>query len=316
MLCMALLAAVVFFFPYYTTTAAVVVSFAVIGFLWMPQQSIIDSWIFDSSRALGKRYGFMRAWGSMGFATVALAFGGIINRFGWNTMFVGHALLSGMAIAAASRLKDSRRIREPEKSSGRAREPRQVNPLDLFRNTDYVFLLAASVFLFIPNRLAIQYMPELLRAVGGTPTHQGISMFVNAVSEVPILFTSAIFLAKIPALGLMAFASVFFTLRLLLLYGADSPMAVITASLCQGLSFGVFLPTIRTYINQVAPEHLKTSAQAIATAAYAGVSSVTGSFLGGYAIDTWGIKPTLLAGTILSALAMLTIGIQFLRRRQ
>ncbi len=314
MFCMALLALIILFFPYYDTVLKLVAALGAVGFLWMPQQSIIDSWIFDSSRALGRSYGFMRAWGSLGFATVALVFGGLISVFGWNLMFVSHGVLAAAAIWTAYGLEDTYRSKaEAEGTSG---IPRKVNPLELFANVDYVFLLAASILLFIPNRLAIQYMPEMLRVVGGTPAHQGVGMFVNAVSEVPILFTSKVFLTRFPSLTLLLFASFFFTIRLVGLYFAATPNMVIAAGVFQGLSFGVFLPTIRSYINDVAPDHLKTSAQSIATASFFGLSTVLGSFLGGYAIDTFGMPRTLLVGSVLSATAMMAVAVQFARRRR
>lgn len=304
--CMVLLATTIALYPFNASIVTVTLSMGLIGFLWMPQQSIIDSWIFASSKELGRNYGFMRAWGSLGYALVALAFGRIIEILGWNSMFISHVVLAAIAIAIAGSLQDSY-----AEGSADTKPKRKVNPLELFANREYVYLLLVSVLLFIPNRLAIQFMPEMIRHVGGSPTHHGVSLFVNAVSEVPILFTSALFLRKVPTRLLLVFASLFFPVRLGLLFLAASPLAVIGASVFQGLSFGVFLPTIRYFINEISPEHLKTSAQSLATASFFGVSSVVGSFLGGWAIDTFGMRQSLAVATILSTAAMFGVVFRF-----
>ena len=69
--CMVLLATTIALYPFNASIVTVTLSMGLIGFLWMPQQSIIDSWIFASSKELGRNYGFMRAWGSLGYALVA-----------------------------------------------------------------------------------------------------------------------------------------------------------------------------------------------------------------------------------------------------
>lgn len=318
-LCMVLLATTVSLYPLNRTIVSVTLSMGIIGFMWMPQQAIIDSWIFASSAHLARNYGFMRAWGSLGYALVALIFGRAIELFGWNIMFVTHVFLAAVTILIAVTLKDAHKARSSKQEDSpikTATAARSVNPLELFQNKEYVFLLLASVLLFIPNRLAVQFMPEMIRFVGGTPTHHGVSLFINAVSEVPILFWSTYFLARFPSRLLLVFASIFFPVRLTLLFFASTPGAVMAASVFQGLSFGVFLPTIRYFINEISPNHLKTSAQSIATASFFGVSSVVGSFLGGYVIDTFGMRMSLAGASVLSTIAMFIVVLRFGCRRR
>jgi len=75
----------------------------------------------------------------------------------------------------------------------------------------------------------------------------------------------------------------------------------------QSLSFGVFLVTVRYYVQKVAPDELKTTAQSIALMAGFGAGGIIASLLGGYLIDNFGLDIMLRAAIILSTAAILVL---------
>src|SRR6056297_1261781 len=83
------------------------VSIGIVGFLWEPQQSVLDSWILETSNHTAHNYGFMRAWGSIGFAIVVTIFGQIIEKYGWRAHFLSYGIIVLIVVIIASNIKDN-----------------------------------------------------------------------------------------------------------------------------------------------------------------------------------------------------------------
>ncbi len=70
--------------------------------------------------------------------------------------------------------------------------------------------------------------------------------------------------------------------------------------LLQGPSFALFMNGTVYYIDEMAPEELKATAQTFATSMYFGVSGIVGSYGGGWMIDNYGLKTLYLIGFCIS----------------
>ncbi|SDJ28323.1 hypothetical protein SAMN04515654_14017 [Halanaerobium congolense] len=53
----------------------------------------MDSWILETSVHTAHNYGFMRAWGSIGFAIIVTVFGQVIDKFGWRVHFLSYGVI-------------------------------------------------------------------------------------------------------------------------------------------------------------------------------------------------------------------------------
>ena len=62
------------------------------------------------------------------------------------------------------------------------------------------------------------------------------------------------------------------------------------AQLFHGPSFALFLNGAVYYIDSLAPDNLKSTAQTIATSLYGGISGILANYGGGWVIDNLGIK--------------------------
>ena len=78
-------------FPLYNWYLILIMT-ALIGFIWSPQQSILDSWILETSPNIAINYGFMRAWGSIGYAVFVTIYGLVIENFGWTIHFLNYGI--------------------------------------------------------------------------------------------------------------------------------------------------------------------------------------------------------------------------------
>lgn len=285
------------------------ISIGVVGFLWEPQQSILDSWILETSAHTAHNYGFMRAWGSLGFATIVTISGQLIERFGWRVHFLNYGLIALIVLVVAYNIKDNSysELQEKRKEAKTDQKTADKNIMRLFKNPDYIFILFITLLIFIPNQMIFVYLAQIIRSVGGNTTDLGYTLFFNALSEAPIFFLSKYFLEKYKTNSLLLFSSVFYLIRFIVAASATSPVYMLFFGMLQSLSYGVFLVTVRYYVKLVAPDALKTTAQSVALMAAFGGGGIIGSLLGGYLIDNFGMAVMFRVGIIQAAVAVIIL---------
>ena len=305
------------------------ISIGVVGFLWEPQQSVLDSWILETSDHTAHNYGFMRAWGSIGFAIVVTIFGQIIEKYGWRVHFLSYGIIVLIVVIIASNIKDNSyselKQQHKNKSKEKAENPKiaaaktveaeldEKNIMRLFKNKDYIFILLITLLIFIPNQMIFVYLAPIIKSVGGNSTDLGYTLFFNALSEAPIFFAAKYFLEKYKTNSLLLFSAFFYLLRFIIAAAATSPVYFLFFGMLQSLSFGVFLVAVRYYVKLVAPAALKTTAQSVALMSAFGVGGIVGSLLGGYLIDTYSIAFMFKVGITFAAAAVLILAFVVIR---
>ena len=304
------------------------ISIGVVGFLWEPQQSVLDSWILETSAHTAHNYGFMRAWGSIGFAVIVTVFGQVIERFGWRAHFLSYGIIALIVIVIAFSLEDNsydelhkneneendknidtNHSKKLEKDAEIKAELEDKNIMRLFKNPDYIFILFITLMIFIPNQMVFVYLAPIIKSVGGNSTDLGYTLFFNAVSEAPIFFVAKYFLEKYKTNSLLLFSAFFYLVRFIIAALATSPVYFLFFGMLQSLSFGVFLVTVRYYVKLVAPAALKTTAQSVAMMSAFGAAGIIGSLLGGYLIDNFGISTMFKVGIFLASAAVLILAV-------
>lgn len=284
--CMFLLILCVFLVPRIVTNISLILLLSgMIGFLQGPMPAIIDCWILQSSKEIEVYYGFIRAWGSIGFAIVANFFGGLIYKYGWQLMFKSFAIFAALAIAITIFIKDSYRY---DYNSSNCNY-KVVNPLILFNDSRYTFLIIISILIFIPEQVCSLYLSIIIKNVGGTPKDLGIALFANAMWEIPMLFLFKYLIKKFKADSLILISAFFYFIKIVVLIFCINPTMIIYTSIFQAVSFAIYLPASKYYINKIAPYNLKTTAQTVATACYVGISGLITSYFGGVILDKFGV---------------------------
>ncbi|MBU1662630.1 MAG: MFS transporter, partial [Chloroflexi bacterium] len=139
-----------------------------------PILSIADSLIARMANRRGLNYGSMRLWGSMGFASSALIFGALWQRFGFAPMFVVGSLALVPVIWVAG-LQEEGPIAQQ-----RARPPIS----DLTRDLGLVMILVATFFVGISTSLAISFEGIYMRYLGGGQLLIGAFISASAFSEI------------------------------------------------------------------------------------------------------------------------------------
>ncbi|TCO78037.1 MFS transporter [Marinisporobacter balticus] len=279
--------------PFYEGVILLGIIFVVITFFETALAPLLDGWIIMSIQSESEiSYGTIRLWGSLGFALMVYIFGQLIEIKGVWILYVGYAFLGIITIFLCSRVN----VDDPIAS----KVTKNLKISRLFKNYDYSAFLVFAMVLFIPHRAAFIFLPRVMDAVGGNKVHLGIALSTMALSEVPIFLFSKKFIYRVKPIYILLFSTIFFILRQILFYIASSPIHIILIQMLQGFSFALFLTGAVYYMDSLAPQELKATAQTVGSAVFIGMSGISGSYGGGWIIENYGIANLYYTGIYIS----------------
>lgn len=253
-----------------------------------------------------ERYGQQRIFGSIGFILSTWILGMVFDRFGLQWMF---PLYLGLMISVALVLLFASGFRVPKHES---------TPLkDSFRSIQPAALLffAGIFFYAISNSGMNDYLGLYIKALGGEDRLVGLSFSIGALAEAPVIYFGGKLLKKFGPYLLLIVAMTAHALRMALYAIMPDPSWVLSISLINGISFGLFLVTSVVYVKSLFPDYLTNTGQSLLWATMY-LASILGSPMNGLMFDKVGPSRLfwILAGV--ASLALLFMVANFLKNRR
>lgn len=250
-------------------------------------------------------FGHIRMGGTFGFAIMSIVFG-IIAKHYIGTMFAVYFGIMAVCFLLVLRFPAV----EGHQSRGQ-----KMSLLVLLRNRTLMLYLGISFILQITLGYYYSFFPIYFIELGGDHALLGWSMVISALSEVPfLLFADKIFKrVKIPVILLGAAAAT--ALRWYLYSIIESPLWMLPAQALHGLIFIVLTVTMATYINREVPKELKASGQTLNGLLSLGVARIVGSFAGGIATASFGMRNVFLYNSLIALVCMGVFAVLFWKSR-
>jgi MFS family permease len=240
---------------------------------------ILDSSALEAAKTYQSNYGSLRLWGTIGWSISSLIVGTLIENFDMRWFF--YSYIAFMSLTFFMSLTHS--IHMPRLKASISQGLNQ-----LLRPHFFIFLL--SILLVAVTFGGFNsFLSIYLDGINASEGMIGLAWTLASLSEIPILFAAGRLIKKISASGLLKVSFLAYALRWLLLSFISNPILALLTQLLQGISFASFLVGGITYISELAPEGLNTTAQSIFTSISYGLAAIVGSLLGGYFYDTWGM---------------------------
>ena len=170
----------------------------------------------------------------------------------------------------------------------------------LSKNRKYMMFIIGYMFINTGMRFISSFYPILIEVNNGTVGQMGTGIFLMALSEIPFVLGFVKYSKKIRVDLIMLFALSMFTVRNLSMYFAPNVFWLQAAQLTQGISYGVYIPTVLYYMSTITPRKITTTALTISNSCVGAVSAVAGNLLGGFMIANVGIYPSILFCAALS----------------
>lgn len=267
-------------------------------------------------------FGACRSVGSLAYAVLCAFLGTLVEAKGVGVLPLSGEIVLLMLLASiwVTKTQFDRMIGEKSVSteapldgqceqllSADAEFEEEIN-LALFvkRNKLFVILNLAVIGVFFSNSILNSFMLQIVEGVGGTSEDMGRILSVMAFLEIPALFFFDKIKERFSCQLILKFAAICFTLKVLLIYLAESVTMIYVAHLLQTLSFGLFLPAMVSFIGEVMAKGEAVKGQALYTVMTT-ASSMLASVLGGIMLDVSGPGFMLLVSTIVTGLGALVL---------
>ncbi|CAH0715997.1 unnamed protein product, partial [Brenthis ino] len=274
---------------------------------WMFFISMIVSWIgqavvvtfadaicFNILGCRASLYGRQRLWGSFGFGCISLLTGFLIDTFSegayknYTIAFILMLIfLSGDFIVSS--------FMKVEQSQMSINIMADVGTM-LSSYANILFLLW-TVAVGLCTGLIWQFLFWHIEDIAnltcdGTEYVKTLQGLVSAIQtfggEIPFMFISGYLLKKFGHSQIMSAVLFGFGIRFILYSHIISAWWILPVELFQGLTSGMFYPTITSYANIVSAPGTETTVQGLVGAIFEGVGSSLGSFIGGRLYGVYG----------------------------
>ena len=242
--------------------------------------NFVDSWalrLINGGASLN--YGATRAGGSLSYALGAAIFGMVVSRWGFRPGNVALWVLWILMCVVALSLPN------PPPASHLDQKP--VTLLQGFRtlrsNRVYWVMLAALFLCTLASGSMESFYSVLILSAGGTEQHVGFALFLQATSELPVMFGYSRLRSRLhlSAAPLMAVSMLCYALKALTLASAGSLNIILVAALFQALSFALFTPACVDFMLETVPGEYLAMGHLLFLAIGQGLGAVAGNALSG-----------------------------------
>ncbi|WP_244908093.1 MFS transporter [Paenibacillus campinasensis] len=264
-------------------------------FFYYPVYPLADTMAIQTAQRYGRSFTVIRVFGSLGYAFFALAIGYVIGAQGvsW-TLAIGIAL-SVFTLLFSLQLKDG--------VMNKVEGMNAANLLRLLRSRELLWFFGCTLCLALAHRMNEAFFTVTLSQLGAGEGLIGWALMIAAVSEIPIFFLLSKYGDNIKELPLLAFASLMFGLRFLLMALAADPIVVLAVQCLHSITFGVFYVTAVRYITRMMPLQFRATGMALFTIFWSSASGLISGAFGGILFEHAGRPFFYMLAAMLSVLA-------------
>lgn len=264
------------------------------------------------------KFGICRAMGSLAYAVLCALLGSLVEKLGTNVLpFTGELMIAMMFITLCIVKKHFRRAcaenplaRERQPLSGGDSDPEQeeINLIQFVkRNKLFLIVNVGVAAIFFSNAIFNSFMLQIVENVGGDEGDMGRIFSLMAFLEIPPLFLFDRVHNKVSCSVLLKIGAVSFAFKIICAFIAKSVLMVYVAQIFQLTSFGLFLPAMVCFIDEIMEKGEAVKGQALYTILTT-VGTIFASSIGGVILDIGGASAMLfISAVITSAGALLFI---------
>ncbi len=235
-------------------------------------------------------YGAARAMGSLGYSLMAAAAGALVERYGITLLPV---LSIGVAVIMLVLLKMIGKMLWP---GSRQEKEKGHDPGSLLEfagaNKKLLLVSIGGMCLMFCSVTTGTYLLQIVLNVGGTAKDMGYGLALAAFSEIPVMVFYDRLKERFSAGKLMKASTIGYLIKQTILFLAGGYPMVMLSQLFQCASFALYLPSSVAYAYEHTDVKDAVKGQALMTSTST-AAGLLASFLGGFAIDRFGVKSLL-----------------------
>ena len=264
-----------------------------------PRQHILNSILFHQPGGR-ERFGFNRAYGSLGFIVMNIITGKCAAALGLTVIFPLYLFVSLLFLIVLVYLPEDRNCHTERKPWGFWKVQ-----YELLKDRRILLLLLVVFFNQCAHCVATIYLSFIINDLDGNEAMVGLFFSYAALLEIPTFFILDRLIASVGEIRLIAIAILSQALRWLLTYYADSLNDFFIIQSLHCLTFGVFYLATASYMNRKSPPELRASAQTLLGMVYFGIAVIVGQSVGGFIAQIKGLRELYLFILVFVAIAFL-----------
>jgi len=283
---------------YQTTYAAWLWLSILYSVLYMPTLALTNSLAFAHLEDAEKEFPYVRVWGTIGWILASWVFPMIWLqtdlKFQWAPPFLAGDEVPNVTSRLVDALKFSGMIaigyavfcfllpRTPPKRN--AVEPLAfVKAFALLKKSSFAVLVVASLAISVIHQIYFIQTGEFLVHLGLKDSHIGPAMTIAQVAEILVMALLGVFLKRFGFRTVIFVGCISYFLRYLF-FGTESlPLWLIVVSQAlHGLCYACFFAAAYIYVEEIAEEDIRHSAQTVFAIVILGFGPVLGGFLAGH----------------------------------
>ena len=266
-----------------------------------------ENLLVRNSNELRLNYGLLRSVGSFLFMIGSFTISFLLPTVGVASTFWLTALLTVPAIVLTLF------AREPDARPPKKGEKQKLNLGELFQNRAYVSFLVFGFLLYTGTNCEGTFLPYFMADANIPSERYGIFLGARALLEIPFLLLMVRLRRRFPLRLLVMGPPLLMGMECVLLgLWAHSFPTMLVSCCFFGLGNGLLIGSSLNYVYELAPAHLKASAQAF-FAAVSSVAGILGNLTGGVVYDAVGARPFYL---LVAAVFALSFAVFFLTQRK
>lgn len=245
-------------------------------------------------------FGVARGIGSLSYALIAWLAGRLVREQGAGVLPWLLIILLGVLIVTSLAFNLRGTAGEAEAAA--------VEPLpaaaDHYDRKRFVVLIIGLAMLLSSHTILNNFMFQIVSSHGGNSASLGTAISIGAILEIPPMFAYNYLSKRFSSANLIRVSAVGYVLKSLLAASAAGIGGIYLAQFMQLFSWGIYTPAAVYYVNRLLPASERVQGQALMNVAIT-TGGVVGAILGGWLIDSAGVRTLLLTGTGIAALGLL-----------
>lgn len=255
-----------------------------------------DALVTNLAAKLNANFAHIRMGGTIGFAITALILGNFLKSRPALIFALGSAgyfLLVGFLML----LPEDR-----EQAAGRRAGQGGPDSKRIFKNKRIYLVLFLAFIMQLGMSFTGTFYSVYVISLGYGQSIVGLSSFISAMSEVPILMCANRLIRRFGAVNLLIFSVLMMALRLLLAGSGVLPL-MLMSQLLQSVTYMTSYYSCVMFISENVVEGKISQGQSRLAIVQAGIGAVTGNILGGFMTSRFGIHRSFM---VMSACVVLT----------
>ena len=285
----------------------VFVIFAMIYMIQFAYQPVMTALCFEyQKKGCDIYYGLARGLGSAGFAVTSAFIGRSVEEHGATLLISVTAVIMLISVIAVFFFKPStENIPITDEVSEKA-VPAHGSLKSFFGNYPaFTLFIVATVCFFFSHNMINDFMIQIIKSLGGGETQLGYANFLQAILELPVMALIGLVLRKVSPSRLLVFSGTAFLVKILILVFARGLVWMYISQCFQLFAYAVFIPASAYYVSMTMADSDQVKGQAYITSAIT-VGGVFSNLVSGVILDSWGMKPMLITGSVVCFAGVLT----------